>query len=54
MHVLENEPDFGRKLEKSVGFTLELRDDPLLRPDDFKLLIKSAGRELAHHYAAAS
>jgi ribonuclease G len=54
MYVLENESDFVRKLEKGVGFGIELRDDPLLRPDDFRILIKSAGRELAHQYAAAS
>ena len=26
------------------GFSLELRDDPLLRPDEFKIVVKSAGR----------
>jgi ribonuclease G len=54
MYVLENESDLVGKLEKGVGFGIELRDDPLLRPDDFRILIKSAGRELAHQYAAAS
>jgi ribonuclease G len=54
MYVLENESDLVGKLEKGVGFGIELRDDPLLRPDDFRILIKSAGRELAHQYAVAS
>ncbi len=54
MFVLEQEADFVKKLEKGIGFSIELRDDPLLKPDDFKVLIKSAGRELTHHYAAAS
>ena len=32
MYVLEQEHDLLRKLEKTAGFALELRDDPLLRP----------------------
>ena len=31
MYVLENEKDLLKKLEKAVGFGLELRDDPLLQ-----------------------
>jgi ribonuclease G len=53
MYVLENEQDFLRKLEKSVGFSLELRDDPLLRPDEFKLVVKGAGRDVTQQYAVA-
>jgi ribonuclease G len=53
LHVLELEKDLVRKLEKSVGFTLELRDDPLLRPDEFKLVVKSAGRDVTSQYAVA-
>ena len=43
MYVLENEQDLMQKLEKAVGFSLELRDDPLLKPDEFKLVVKGAG-----------
>jgi ribonuclease G len=53
MYVLENERDLLKKLEKSVNFSLELRDDPLLRPDEFKLLVKSAGRDVTQQYAVA-
>jgi ribonuclease G len=53
MYVLENEQDLMRLLEKSVGFTLELRDDPLLRSDEFKLVVKSAGRDVTQQYAVA-
>lgn len=53
LYVLENEQDLMRKLEKSVGFSLELRDDPLLRPDEFKLVVKSAGRDVTQQYAVA-
>ena len=53
MFAAENESDLMGKLEKSVGFTLELRDDPLLRPDEFKLVVKSAGRDVTQQYAVA-
>ena len=53
MYVLENEKDLIKKLEKAVEFALELRDDPLLRPDEFKLVVKSAGRDVTHQYAVA-
>jgi ribonuclease G len=53
MYVLENEKDLMRRLEKAGGFGLELRDDPLLRPDEFKLIVKSAGRDVTQQYAVA-
>jgi ribonuclease G len=51
--LLEQEPDFMRKLEKTAGFALELRDDPLLKPDEFKLVVKGAGRDVTEQYAVA-
>jgi ribonuclease G len=53
LHVLTEEQDLIRKLEKSVGFSLELRDDPLLKPDEFKLVVKGAGRDVTQQYAVA-
>ena len=53
MYAMENESDVMRKLEKAVGFPLEMRDDPLLRPDEFKLVVKSAGRDVTQQYAVA-
>ena len=53
LHVLEQEPDLIRKLEKGVGFALELRDDPLLGPDEFRLVVKGAGRDVTQQYAVA-
>jgi ribonuclease G len=53
LHVLEEEKDFLRKLEKVAGFSLELRDDPSLRPDEFRLVVKSAGRDVTQQYAVA-
>ena len=42
-----------KKLEKIAEFKVELRDDPLLRPDEFKLVQKSAGRDVTQQYAVA-
>ena len=53
MYVLENEKDLLKKLEKVAGFGLEFRDDPLLKPDEFKLVVKSAGRDVTQQYAVA-
>ena len=53
MYVLEQEQDLIRRLEKAVGFSLELRDDPLLKPDEFKLVVKGAGRDVTQQYAVA-
>jgi ribonuclease G len=53
LYVLENEKDLVRKLEKTLDFPLEFRDDPLLRPDEFKLVVKSAGRDVTQQYAVA-
>ena len=53
MYVLEEEKDLVKKLEKSVGFSLEMRDDPLLKPDEFKLVVKGAGRDITSQYAVA-
>jgi ribonuclease G len=53
MYVLEQEKDLVDKLKKSTPFGLELRDDPLLRPDEFKLVVKSQGRDVTQQYAVA-
>ena len=53
LHLLEEEKDFLKKLEKAAGFPLELRDDPMLRPDEFKLVVKGAGRDVTTQYAVA-
>jgi ribonuclease G len=53
LYVLEQEHDFVQKLEKDAGFSLELRDDPLLRPDEFKIVVKAAGRDVTGQYAVA-
>ncbi|MEO7003830.1 MAG: Rne/Rng family ribonuclease [Acidobacteriaceae bacterium] len=53
MYVLEQERDLVQKLQKSASFSLEMRDDPLLKPDEFKLVVKSQGRDVTQQYALA-
>ena len=54
LHVLTEEQDLVGKLERAVGFELELRDDPLLRPDEFKLVVRGAEqRDVTERYAVA-
>ena len=53
LYVLEHEHDLIHKLEKSVGFSLDVRDDPLLKPDEFKLVVKGAERDVTQQYAMA-
>jgi len=53
LYVLENEKDLFKKLEAASAFSLEMRDDPLMRPDEFKIVVKSAGRDVTQQYAVA-
>ena len=53
LYVLEQEQDFTKKLEKAAPFGVELRDDPLLNPDEFKIVVKGAGRDVTQQYAVA-
>jgi ribonuclease G len=53
LYVLENEKDLFKKLEAGAAFNLEMRDDPLMRPDEFKIVVKSAGRDVTQQYAVA-
>src|SRR5688572_29650049 len=51
MYVLEEEKELVHKLQKAASFSLELRDDPLLKPDEFKLVVKAQGRDVTQQYA---
>jgi len=53
MYVLEQERELVSRLQKTAAFSLELRDDPLLKPDEFKLVVKGQGRDVTHQYAVA-
>jgi ribonuclease G len=51
LHILEDEPDLMRRLAKAHGIAIELRDDPLMRQDEFKLLGGPAEQDVTSKYA---
>jgi len=53
LYLLEQEPNFLRQLEKATGLELEVRDDPMMRLDEFRMMAKPAGRDVTELYAVA-
>jgi ribonuclease G len=53
LYLLEQEPQFMRLLEKQTGLQLEVRDDPMMRLDEFRMMAKPAGRDVTDLYAVA-
>ena len=53
LYLLEQEPDFLRQVEEMSGIDLELRDDPMMRQDEFKFVAQPAGRDVTERYAVA-
>ena len=52
LQVLEEEPDFVRRMAKKTQLDLDLRDDPLMRPDEFRLLSGPAETDVTAKYAS--
>jgi len=38
---------------KSIGVELEVRDDPMMHLDEFRLMSRPAGRDVTEQYAVA-
>ncbi|MGH7701351.1 MAG: Rne/Rng family ribonuclease [Gemmatimonadales bacterium] len=53
LYLVEQEPNFLRQLEKQTGLELEVRDDPMMRLDQFRMVAKPAGRDVTDQYAVA-
>lgn len=53
LYLVEQEPNFLRALEKQTGLQLEVRDDPMMRLDEFRMMAKPAGRDVTDLYAVA-
>jgi len=51
LYILEDEPGFMRALEKQHRLQLVLRDDPLVQPDEFRVLSASGHQDLSSRYA---
>ncbi|HEX7050093.1 MAG TPA: Rne/Rng family ribonuclease [Longimicrobiales bacterium] len=51
LYILEEEPNFLRRLAKTSRLALDIRDDPLMRQDEFRLLAGPAGTDVTSKYA---
>jgi ribonuclease G len=52
LQVMEEEPDFLRRLGKKTHLRLVLRDDPLMRQDEFRILSGPAETDVTAKYVA--
>jgi ribonuclease G len=53
LYLLEEEPRLLQTLSKLTNLDLELRDDPMMRLDEFRLMSRPAGRDVTELYAVA-
>jgi ribonuclease G len=53
LYLLEEEPKLIATLGKATGLELEIRDDPMMRVDEFRLMSRPAGRDVTEVYAVA-
>jgi ribonuclease G len=51
LYILEDEPEFMRRLEKGLALGIDLRDDPLMKQDEFRLLAGPADADVTNKYA---
>ncbi|CAN5677445.1 ribonuclease G [soil metagenome] len=50
LYLLEDEPGFLRRLEREGRLQMNLRDDPLMRQDEFRLLAGPARQDVTQKY----
>ena len=53
LYLLEEEPRLLQSLTKVTNVDIELRDDPMMRLDEFRLMSRPAGRDVTDLYAVA-
>jgi ribonuclease G len=53
LYLLEEEPKLVHTLARLTGLDIELRDDPMMRLDEFRLMSRPAGRDVTELYAVA-
>jgi ribonuclease G len=51
LYILEEEPGFMRRLESTLKLGVDLRDDPLMKQDEFRLLAGPADTDVTNRYA---
>ena len=53
LYLFEEEPKLIHSIGKASGLELEIRDDPMMRIDEFRLMSRPAGRDVTDFYAVA-
>jgi ribonuclease G len=53
LYLLEEEPKLLQALGRATGLDLEIRDDPMMHLDEFRLMSRPAGRDVTELYAVA-
>ena len=53
LYLMEQEPNFLKDLARATNVDLELRDDPIARIDEFRLVAQPAGRDVTEKYLVA-
>jgi ribonuclease G len=53
LYLLEEEPKLIQSLSRLTSLDIELRDDPMMRLDEFRLMSRPAGRDVTELYAVA-
>ncbi len=53
LYLMEQEPNFLKDVSRATRLDLELRDDPITRIDEFRLVAQPAGRDVTERYAVA-
>lgn len=51
LHILEYEPDLLRRLARQLDLTVAMRDDPLMKADEFRMLAGTAERDVTAKYS---
>jgi ribonuclease G len=54
LHLLEEEPQFLQRVSRGTRLKLEVRDDPLLKEDEYRLLAGPAETDVTDRYAEAA
>src|SRR5947207_13757955 len=47
LYLVEQEPNFLRQLEKQTGLELEVRDDPMMRLVELRVMAKTTGTSVS-------
>jgi len=53
LYLLEEEPKLLTQIARGSGIELEVRDDPMMHLDEFRLMSRPAGRDITEQYAVA-